>query len=442
MSVIRIKTKVPGPASLALLAERRANVSDAVFTQVPIFIARANNATVTDVDGNVFLDFAGGIGANNVGHCHPEVVEAAKKQIANLIHSSFSVASYEPYVLLAEKMNQITPGTFEKRTAFFNSGAEAVENAVKFSRFSTKRQGVVVFEHAFHGRTLLTMSMTSKVKPYKFGFEPFAPEIYRMHMPYLYRRPKEMTEAAYIRQCIEEINIFFETQVAAEETACLVLEPVLGEGGFIVPPVDWMNALAERCRKEGIVFVADEVQTGFCRTGKMFATERFGVVPDMIVTAKSIAGGFPLSAVTGRKEIMELPPGEIGGTFGGNPVSCAAGLAAIHVMREERLERAAMQIEKVVARRFNSLKSRSPFVGDVRGLGAMQALEIVEDKDSKEPAKELTQEIVRKCYEKGLLLFTGGTYGNVVRTLMPLTIPIEHLEEGLDVLEDVILALK
>lgn len=424
---IQLRTIVPGPRSLELLEKRRKEVPNGIFNSSPIFIDHASGALLTDVDGNVMIDFAGGIGTMNVGHANPEVVQAAAEQMKRFTHTCFSVAQYESYVQLAEKLNRITPGSFAKKTMLANSGAEAVENAVKIARHFTKREGVVVFEHAFHGRTLLAMSMTSKVKPYKLGFGPFAPEIYRLPFPYEYRHPGSASA--------DGLEEFFASNVAAENVACVVIELVLGEGGFVVAPKDYVQKLAQICKQNGILLVIDEVQTGFARTGKMFACEHYDLQPDLIVLAKSIAGGFPLSAVTGRSEIMDSAQiGGLGGTFVGNPVSCAAAVAAIDFMQRNNLPERAEQIGLHVEERFRRWHQSYPFIGDARGVGAMRALEFVKDQ-TKEPDKERTNNIIRRSYENGLMLIAAGTYGNVIRTLMPLTITDDQLQEGLEVLE-------
>lgn len=406
--------------------ERRGQaIPTGISNSSPIFLEHAEGALLTDVDGNVYLDFAGGIGTMNVGHCNPEVVAAAKAQAGKLTHGCFSVTMYESYLQLAEKLNKITPGGFAKKTMFANSGAEGVENAVKIARHHTKRSGIVVFEHAFHGRTLLTMSMTSKVKPYKFGFGPFAPEIYRLPYPYEYRNTE-----------VVDLDEFFSSHVAAENVACVVMELVLGEGGFVPAPKDYVKRLEQACRKHGILLVIDEVQTGFGRTGKMFACEHYDLQPDLIVMAKSLAGGFPLSAVTGRAEIMDSAQiGGLGGTYVGNPVSCAAALAAVDFMEKNRLPDRAAEIGKKTRERFMQFYERHSFIGDVRGLGAMMAMEFVKDRTSKEPDKELTNRIIRRCCENGVILIAAGTYGNIIRTLMPLVMTDEQLQEGLDVIE-------
>ena len=430
-SSIRLKSAIPGPRSQELAARRDRAVPKGIGHSTPVYAASARGALLTDVDGNVFLDFAGGIGTLNVGHTNPDVVRAASEQLAKATHTCFSVAPYEGYVALAETLNRLTPGDFAKKTMLANSGAEALENAVKIARHATGREAVVVFEHAFHGRTLMTLSMTSKVRPYKFGFGPFAPEVYRLPFPYEYRGHYDgRAEAA------AQLDEFFRTQVAAEKVACVVLELVLGEGGFVVAPKDYVDTLARVCREHGILLVIDEVQTGFGRTGRLFACEHYGLAPDLIAMAKSMGGGLPISAVTGRAEVMDSAQvGGLGGTYVGNPVSCAASLAAIQFIEKNRLWERAEAIGQVVEQRFRCFLDRFPFVGDARGLGAMRALELVRDKKTKEPDKEVTDRVLRGAYERGLLLVTAGTYGNVIRTLMPLVITDDELTEGLDVLE-------
>ncbi len=429
---IVLKTAIPGPASAALRERRMESVPRGIAHWTPIFAARAQGALVEDVDGNTFIDFAGGIGTLNVGHANPEVVRAATRQLAQMTHTAFSVAMYESYIALAEKLNRITPGAFPKKTLLANSGAEAVENAVKIARQFTSREGVVVFEHAFHGRTLLTMSMTSKVRPYKLGFGPFAPEIYRLPYPCASRGPS-IPDRANAASALEE---FFNVQVAAEKVACVVLELVLGEGGFLVAPPDFVNTLERFCREHGILLVIDEIQTGFGRTGRMFACEHYGIAPDLITLAKSLGGGLPIAAVTGRAEIMDGPQiGGLGGTYGGNPVACAAALASIEFLEKNRLPERADTIGQKIRERFLRLFERFPFIGAVRGLGAMQAMELVKDRATKEPDKERTNRVIQKAYENGLILISAGTHGNVIRTLMPLVITDDQLQEGLDVLE-------
>jgi 4-aminobutyrate aminotransferase / (S)-3-amino-2-methylpropionate transaminase / 5-aminovalerate transaminase len=428
---IVLATEVPGPRSRALGARRASAVARGVSNLTPVFAATASGATVTDVDGNTFLDFTGGIGTLNVGHSHPAVVAAAAAQLRKFTHTCWAVAMYEPYLELAETLNRITPGAFAKKTVLFNSGAEATENAVKIARHATGRPAVVVFEHAFHGRTLLALSMTSKVKPYKTGFGPFASEIYRLPFPYEYRLGQQ-DAATYGAELAE----FFSTHVDPDRVACVIMELVLGEGGFVPAPAAFVDELLKVCRAHGILFVADEVQTGFCRTGKMFASAHYDLEPDLVVLAKSLGGGLPLSAVVGRAEVMDSAQvGGLGGTYAGNPVACAAALAVIAILEEQRLDRRAAAIGEAVAARCAEWQRRFAIVGDARGLGAMRAIELVKDRATKEPDKERTGKILKRCYETGLLAISAGTYGNIIRALMPLIISDEQLAEGLDVLE-------
>jgi 4-aminobutyrate aminotransferase / (S)-3-amino-2-methylpropionate transaminase / 5-aminovalerate transaminase len=429
---IQLKTAIPGPRSQALLARREAALPRGIGATTPLFVARAEGARLEDVDGNVFLDFAGGIGTLNVGHTNPAVITAAKAQLDLFTHTCFSVAMYEPYVALCEKLVAITPGSFPKKAMLLNSGAEAVENAVKIARRATGRSAVVVFEHGFHGRTLLGMTMTSKIAPYKQGFGPFAPEIYRLPFPYEYRSEAPQDAAACRALCEE----FFTGYVAADQVACVVIEPVVGEGGFIVAPGPWLRELAAICREKGILLVADEVQTGFARTGKMFACEHHGLEPDLVVLAKSMGGGLPVSAVVGRAEVMDAPqPGGLGGTYIGNPVACAAALAAIDFVESENLVDRAAAIGRKVEARFAEFVQKYPWVGEARGLGAMRALELVTDPVSKAPDKARVGRIAQHALAHGLILISAGNHGNVIRTLMPLVITDDELAEGLDVLE-------
>ena len=419
-----------------LLEERLLEVPKGPFYVTPYFASRAKGAEIWDVEGKRYLDFAGGIGVNNVGHCNEQVVAAVKDQADRFLHTCFHIVMYEPYLELAAKLNKLTPGDFKKKTLLVSSGAEGVENAVKVARRHTGRPAVIVFEDAFHGRTLLTMTMTSKVKPYKFGFGPFAPEIYRMPYAYCYRCSFGLTYPSCGVYCAHSLEPFFVNQVAAEQTAALVAEPVLGEGGFVVPPPEYFSILAEICKKQGIVFVADEIQTGICRTGKLFAMEHHGVTPDLLVSAKSLAGGLPLAAVTGRAEMMEDPQvGGLGGTYAGNPLSCRAALAVLDFVEKEDLSARAEHIGGILKDRLERMKERYPIVGDVRGLGAMRALELVRDRKTKEPAADEAKKIVAYAHEHGLIVLTCGRFSNVIRTLMPLVITDEQLEEGLDILE-------
>ncbi len=430
LKAISLKSSIPGPKSQALLARRKAAVPQGPFNIAPIFVERGEGATLTDVDGNVFLDFSGGLGSLNAGHTNPKVVEAVTTQARKFLHTCFHIAQYEPYVALAEKLNAITPGKFPKKTLLVNSGAEAVENAVKIARYYTKRPGVIGFEHGFAGRTLLAMSLTSKVMPYKFGFGPFAPEVYRLPYPYAYR--SELDEDGMI----EQMHEFFHTHVDPKQTACVVMELVLGEGGFVVAPKKYVQALAKFCRDNGILFVADEIQTGFARTGKMFATEHYDIEPDLVTMAKSLAGGMPVSAVTGRAEIMDsVHVGGLGGTYGGNPLACVAGLATIEEIERLKLPARAVKIGEKLRDRMLGWQKKHPLLGDVRGLGAMMAMELVKDRKTKEPAKEFTVGLVKRCVESGVILIYAGTHSNCLRFLVPLIITDEQLNEGLDVIE-------
>jgi 4-aminobutyrate aminotransferase/(S)-3-amino-2-methylpropionate transaminase len=436
MDSIELKTEIPGPRSRALLARREAAVPRGPYNATPIFVKDGRGATVEDVDGNRFLDFAGGIGCLNVGHANARVVEAAREQLGHFTHACFHVTPYESYVRLAERLNAKVPGDFPKKTFFVNTGAEAVENAVKIARAATGRSGIIAFEDGFHGRTLLAMSLTSKVQPYKAGFGPLATEIYRVPYAYCYRCSLNLTYPSCEIGCVDSIEDFFKRYVAAEQVAAVIVEPVLGEGGFVVPPSGYLPKLRELTARHGILLIADEVQTGFGRTGKFFAVEHSGIVPDILIAAKSIAGGLPLASITGRATVMDAPgPGGLGGTFGGNPVSLAAAHAVLDEMETGRITARAEAIGRAFRSRAEKWKSRFPLVGDVRGVGAMGAIELVTHRETRAPAKDQTGAVAKACYEKGLLTITAGTYGNVIRTLMPLVISDGELEEGLNVME-------
>ena len=420
----------------ALHQAREQQVPQGAFNVTPYFTARAKGAEVWDVEGKRYVDFAGGIGVVNVGHCNEKVVAAIKEQADKFLHTCFHIVMYEPYVELARRLNELTPGDFAKKTVLVNSGAESVENAVKAARYYTKRPAVIVAEGAFHGRTLLAMTMTSKVKPYKYGYGPYAPEVYRIPYAYCYRCPYNLTYPACGVACAHALEDFFIDHVAAEQTAAVVLEPVLGEGGFVAPPPEYFGIVRDICDKHGILLVADEVQTGVCRTGKMFAMEHYGVAADITTVAKSIGGGLPLAATVGRAEVMEASHvGGLGGTFGGNPVACAAALAVLDFVAEVDLAERGRVVGERVRQRFNQMAERFPLIGDVRGLGAMMALELVSDRDKKTPAPEQTKKLAAWCQEHGLILLSCGKYGNVIRTLMPLVITDGQLDEGLDILE-------
>lgn len=436
MSTIQLRTTIPGPKSQELMRRRNAAVARGVSHATQIFAARAEGAVLEDVDGNRFIDFAGGIGCQNVGHRAPRVIAAIREQVDAFLHTCFAVAPYGKYVELAEKLNSLTPGKFPKKTVLVNSGAEAIENAVKIARCFTHRPAIVCFEDAFHGRTMLTMSLTSKTHPYKAGFEPFASDIYRIPYAYCYRCSYSLQYPSCNVFCAHHLEDTFKRVVAAEAVAAVVVEPVLGEGGFVAPPREFFGVLQEICRRHQILLIADEVQTGFGRTGAMFASDRYGLIPDILVSAKSIAGGMPLAAVTGRAEIMDAPGvGGLGGTYGGNPVACAAGLAAIETLERENLSARAEILGERFGARARSWQKQFPLIGDVRGLGAMCAVELVRSKGSREPAKEETEQVLRYCHEHGLILISSGTYGNVLRVLVPLTVTDEQFDEGLGVFE-------
>ncbi|MGY1607135.1 4-aminobutyrate--2-oxoglutarate transaminase [Geodermatophilus sp. SYSU D00700] len=427
----RLVTPVPGPRSQELMARRAAVVSAGVGTTLPVFVDRAGGGVVVDVDGNSLIDLGSGIAVVNVGNAAPRVVAAVQEQVAAFTHTCFMVTPYEGYVAVCEELARVTPGDHEKRSALFNTGSEAVENAVKIARHATGRQAVVVFDHAYHGRTNLTMALTAKNMPYKHRFGPFAPEVYRVPMSYPFRDEPGLTGAEAAARAIAQI----EAQVGAANVAAVLIEPIQGEGGFVVPAPGFLPALAEWCRASGAVFVADEVQTGFCRTGDWFASDHEGVVPDLVTLAKGMAGGLPLAAVTGRAEIMDaVHTGGLGGTYGGNPVACAAALASIETMRERDLAGAARAIGDTMLPRLRALQARTPAIGDVRGRGAMIAVELVRP-GTTEPDAALTGRIARACHAEGVVVLTAGTFGNVLRFLPPLVIGQDLLGEGLDVLE-------
>lgn len=438
---VQLLTSVPGPRSRALLARREAAVPRGVGNVTPVFAAATSGATITDVDGNVFLDFAGGIGVLNAGANHPEVVAAIQEQAGRMLHTCFQVAMYEPYVRLAEELNRLTPGAFPKKTVLFNSGAEAVENAIKIARRYTGRPAVITFTNAFHGRTLMAMTLTAKVSTFKYGFGPFAPEVYRLPACYPYRSPfADPAEAA--RHALAEVRRAIEDEIGPDKVAAIIIEPVQGDGGFIPQPPEFLQGLRALCDQYGILFIADEIQTGFCRTGRFFAMEHAGVAPDLITIAKSLGNGLPISAVTGRAEVMDAAQvGGLGGTYGGNPVACAGALKVIELMERERLwERAAAVGEQVLAR-FRSWVDRYPLVGEARGLGAMAAIELVQDRGTREPAPDEATAVVRHCYENGLIIIKCGSHNQVIRFLAPLAVTDSQLQEGLDILQDAVAAV-
>jgi len=432
MNTIQLRTAIPGPRSRALMARREAAVPRGPYNSTPIFVASAEGATLEDVDGNRYLDFAGGIGCLNIGHRSPRVTAALREQLDKHLHVCFAVTPYESYIAVAEKLNALAPGKFPKKTIILNTGAEAVENSIKIARAYTKRPAVICFEDAFHGRTLLAMTLTSKTHPYKAGFEPFASDVYRIPFAYPYRAEKGATAESFAHY----LEDAFKRVVAPESVAAVIAEPVLGEGGFVVPPRDYFAILQKICRKHGILFIADEVQSGFARTGKWFASEHFGIEPDLITMAKSLGGGMPIAAVTGRAEIMDAPGvGALGGTFAGHPLSCAAALAAIESIEQDGLLARSTALGKHFEERARGWQQKWPLVGDVRGLGGMCAMELVRDAATREPADAEAKELAHYCYEHGLITITAGTFNNVIRILVPLVVTDAQFDEGLDVIE-------
>jgi len=422
-----LKTALPGPKSQELAARREKAVAAGVASSVPVYADELDGGIIKDADGNQLIDLGSGIAVTSVGATAPKVVEKVREAVGKFTHTCFMVTPYEGYVEVAEKIASLTPGAFDKRAALFNSGSEAVENAVKIARMHTKRNAVVVFDHAYHGRTNLTLAMTSKVMPYKQGFGPFANEVYRVPMSYPFRDPEGMTGEDAAKRALSLV----EKQVGAENVAAIVIEPIQGEGGFIVPAPGFLPALSQWCKDNGAVFVADEVQAGVARTGKWFSSEYEGVEPDLVTFAKGIAGGMPLSGVVGRAELVNVVHGGgLGGTYGGNPVACAAALGAIETIEDWNLADRALEIEKIIKEELGSLAESSPIVGELRGRGAMMALEFVKPR-SKEPNADVAQQIAAKCLEQGVVILTCGTFGNNVRLLPPLVIDFDLLREGL-----------
>ena len=426
---IELRTSIPGPRSREILKRKERVVADPLSIYLPIVAAEGRGATLTDVDGNTFIDFTGGVGCLNVGHSHPRLVEAAQEQLARFSHTDFTIVPYELYVTLAERLCAVTPIAGPRKAAFFNAGTEAVENAIKFARAFTGRPAVIAFEGGFHGRTLLSLSLTSKTHPYKAGLGPFAPEVYRVPFAQDYRGPSAA-------DALRSLDRALVTQVAAENVAAIVIEPVQGEGGFQVAPLEFMEGVRAICDRHGIVLVVDEVQTGFARTGKLFAIEHYGIEPDLMTLAKSIAAGLPLSAVVGKAEIMDAPgDSAIGGTYVGNPVAQAAALAVLDVIEEESLNDRAAALGDAMRARMEIWQQRWPQIGDVRGLGAMLALELVLDPETKEPAPDLATEVVEQAARNGLLLLKSGIYSNCIRVLTPLVLADAELDEALSVWE-------
>jgi 4-aminobutyrate aminotransferase / (S)-3-amino-2-methylpropionate transaminase / 5-aminovalerate transaminase len=432
-----------GSRSAELQADRDRFVPKGMASAVQGFAASAQGATVQDVDGRTYLDFATGISVMNVGHGHPRVIEAITEQARRLVHSGAPVLMPEGYVRLARRLCEITPGSFQKKALLVNSGAEAIENAVKVVRQATGRPAIISFHNSFHGRTLMTMSLTGKVNPYRQNFGPYAPEVYLAPYPYEYQRPNGMAAESLGGACVEAVAEIFRTTVPAERVAGVLVEPVQGEGGFVVPPPDFLPRLRDLCAKARVPLIVDEVQSGFGRAGRLFASEHWGIEPDLITMAKSLGGGLPMAAVVGRAELMDATaPGGLGGTFGGNPVACAAALAVIEVMIEERLPERGQRLGARALERLRSFADRFPFIGEVRGLGAMLAMELVTDRATREPAAALTAQVLHAAHERGLLVLKAGLYDNVIRLLFPLTLGEDELDRGLDILEQSLSAVR
>jgi 4-aminobutyrate aminotransferase/(S)-3-amino-2-methylpropionate transaminase len=441
-SLPKVVTAIPGPKSAELMNIRKENCPSGLSHGCPVFIERGEGAMFRDIDGNVFLDFAGGLGVLNLGYSNQEVIEVVKEQSEKYFHAMINTVQYEPYIRLAEKLNSAVPGNFRKKTFFINSGGEADENAVKIARRYTGRSEVVVFTGAFHGRTNMTMAMTSKVKPYKYGFGPLASGFHRAEFPYIYRRPEAVTEEKALDYFKEKLGNFFLETVSPDEVAAIIIEPVIGEGGFVAAPIEYVRELRRICDEHGIVLIADEVQTGFCRTGRMFAVGYWaeeGIYADIVTSAKSIAAGLPLSAVTGRADIMDAAQvGGIGGTYGGNPVAAAAALKVMEIMERDDYSGKALKIEKATKEKVAGMASKYDLIGDFRSLGAMMAIEFVRDRETKEPADRETKAIIKECSRKGLIVLDAGIRSNVIRFLMPLCITEEQLNAGLGIIENAI----
>lgn len=435
----RLVTAIPGPKSTEALKRRTEATSGGLGMAIPVVIERASDAILLDIDGNQIIDLGSGIGVTGVGNSAQRVVDRVIEQVQAFTHTCFTVAPYMNYIEVCEKLNAMTPGSHKKKSILVNSGAEAVENAVKIARHYTKRPAIVVFEHSYHGRTNLTMALTAKNMPYKEGFGPFAPEVYRVPMPYSFHWVGD--QATITEDAIDMVTHKIDKEIGAHNVAAILIEPIQGEGGFIVPPKGFLPALAKYSKENGIVFIADEVQTGFARTGHMFAVEKEGVVPDMVVTAKGIAGGLPLAAVTGRAEVMDsVHASGLGGTYGGNPIACAAALGAMETMKEENLVARAQHIGEILGTSLRALAKKYPVIGEVRGRGAMQAIELVEP-GTKNPNTAAMNAVVKYCQSQGVLVLTAGTYSNVVRFLPPLVITDELLKDALSVLDDAFASL-
>lgn len=438
-SSVKLVTSIPGPKSKAILEERNKYVANGVSVSTDIAIAEAKGALIKDVDGNVFLDFAGAIGVQNVGHCDDEIVKAIQEQTEKYIHPGYNVVTYESYGALAKKLTEITVGDFEKKVMFANSGAEAVENAIKIARTYTKKTGILSATGSFHGRTNMTMSITSKYKPYKNGFGPFAPETYKFDYPYSYRAPLGISAEEYADECLDRLKTMLKTTLSPDMIACLIIEPLQGEGGFVVPSTKYMQELQKICNENNILLILDEIQAGFARTGKMFAHEHYGIEPDIITLSKSIAAGIPLSAVVAKKEIMDSAcVGGIGGTYAGSPLGCVAALKVIEKIEKEDLCTKSLKLGEYITGRLNEMKEKYDVIGEVRGLGSMIGVEFVKDRTTKEPAADLVKAIIKNCYGKGVILLNAGILSNVIRFLPPLVMTDEQVKYGIDVLEEAI----
>lgn len=436
-----ILTEVPGEKSRELkkIAEQYV-ASGSMYSMFPVVASEARGAIIRDVDGNSYIDFYSGVGASNLGHCHPIVVEAAKTQIDKLIHTCFGSVMHEPFIRLAEKLSEITPGKFSKATALFNSGAEAIDNSIKIARAYTKRPAVICFDYAFHGKTLLATSLDGTVKPLKIGYGPFVPEVYRFPFAYCYRCPFGLSYPECSMQCLKFIKHGFLTTVDPEQVAAVLVEPVIGEGGYIFPPKEFLPGLREICKEHGMVFVLDEIQSGFGRTGRMFACEHWGVEPDLVVMSKSLSNGFPVSAVTGKKEIVNAA-GMLGGTFVGHPVACVAALAAISIFEEEKILEKTQKKAEIMKSRLGKMHEEIPLIGDLRGIGTAWGIELVRDRKTKEAATEETRKVLIECLKNGLIAIKAGLYNNVIRVIPPLVITDEQLNEGFDILEKVLIRI-
>lgn len=436
MGTIQLKTALPGPRSLEIIERRKNSMPAGLAKSTDVVIVSAEGGVAVDADGNTLLDFAGGIGMMNIGHRHPQVVQAMQEQLEKYIHVCSLVATPEPYVELAELLNALTPGDFPKKTILANSGSEAVENAVNIARYATKRSAVICFEGGYHGRTLLTLSLTSKYALFKKGFGPFVSDIVRLPAPNMYRKPDQFTDAEYIQHCIQQFNTAMIAQIDPESVAAIIIEPVQGEAGFIPIPAPFLQHLRKVADQHGIVLIFDEIQCGAGRTGKIFACEHSGVVPDMICMAKSIGAGMPISAVTGKASIMDAPHlGGVGGTYGGNPIACVAAIEAMKIISSAEFLQRVQVVGDLIADRLETWKERYPVIGDVRGLGAMRLVEFVKDRSTKEPDPDITLEIIRDAVAHGLLMIRAGLFSNGIRLLPPVVMTDAQLQEGLDVLE-------